>query len=331
MPATQPLVTEPPPAELAAQLVELAEALDSHPTDMVPGKQLDRNLLIGTWNLREFGRVTHKWQSQKADSPKRDLFSVRVIAEIISRFDVVAIQEVQVDIEALRLLMRVLGRNWGLILTDAVKSRAGDNERLAFVFDSRRATPSGLACELVVPDEVLSAGVGANALKRQFAKTPYAVAFRSEGNTFILVTLHVVFGKKPADRIAELTAIAQWMRDWADDTADHYRQNLIVLGDFNIDRKDDPNYEAFTSKGLRPAPGHEGLPRTLPTKSQKPKFFDQIAWFSDNGDAKLTLGTGRAGFVEWDKHVLPDLDRNQLSFRISDHYPLWAEFLLPGR
>lgn len=324
-----PLVTDAPPAKLAAQLARLAHALDSDAKSAVPAKELDRNLLIGTWNLREFGRVTHKWQSADGDTPKRDLLSIRVIAEVVSRFDVIAIQEVQVNIEALRLLVRALGPNWGLILTDAVKSQAGDNERLAFVFDTRRATPSGLACELVVPDEVLAQGVGPEALTRQFAKTPYAVAFRSEGNTFILVTLHVIFGDKPADRLAELAAIAQWMRDWADDTADEYNQNLMVLGDFNIDRKDDPNYQAFTSKGLQPAPGLVDAPRTLPTKSAKPKFFDQIAWFNDDGQAKLTLGPGRAGFVEWDRFVLPDLNRTQLSFRISDHYPLWAEFLLP--
>jgi hypothetical protein len=78
-----------------------------------------------------------------------------------------------------------------------------------------------------------------------------------------------------------------------------------------------------------PAPGHEGAPRTLPTKSEKPKFYDQIAWFTDNGEAKLTLGTGRAGYIEWNQLVLPGLTRTQLSFRISDHYPLWTEFLLP--
>jgi endonuclease/exonuclease/phosphatase family metal-dependent hydrolase len=327
-----PEVTDPLPDALAAQLKQLSDALDGDANFSVPPKELDRNLLIGTWNLREFGRVTHKWQSDDKDSPKRDLFSIRVITEIVSRFDVVALQEVQVNIEALRLLMRALGPNWGLILTDAVRSRAGDDERLAFVFDTRRATPSGLACELVLPDEVLKQDVvGPTALTRQFAKTPYAVAFRTEGNTFILVTLHVVFGKKPADRIAELTAIAQWMRDWADNTADEYRQNLMVLGDFNIDRIDDPNYQAFTSKGLRPAPGHVGLPRTLPTKSEAPKFFDQIAWFNENGEAKLTFDTGRAHYVEWDRFVLPGLTRNQLSFRVSDHYPLWAEFLLPER
>jgi endonuclease/exonuclease/phosphatase family metal-dependent hydrolase len=175
-------------------------------------------------------------------------------------------------------------------------------------------------------------GVEAGALTRQFAKTPYAVAFRSAGTTFILVTLHVVFGKKPADRLGELRAIARWMREWADDTADEYHQNLLVLGDFNIDRQGDPNYEAFVGEGLRPPPELEGLPRTLPARSEGPKFYDQIAWFSDDGEAKLTLVyRGRAGHVEWNKHVLPRMNRGQLSFHVSDHYPLWCEFGLPRR
>ncbi len=324
----EPQVTDPLPDDLVAELQGLSDALDDDPKFRIPPKEVDRNLLIATWNLREFGRVTRKWRSGDDDSPKRDLFSIRVIAEIVSRFDVVALQEVQVNIEALRFLLRALGPNWGLILTDAVKSKAGDNERLAFVFDTRRAVPSGLACELVVPQEVLDEGVGENALKEQFAKTPYAVAFRTEGHTFILVTLHVIFGHKSKDRLGELTEIARWMRDWADDTSDEYRQNLMVLGDFNIDRKDDANYQAFTSQGLFPAPGHEGKPRTL-SSSGPDKFFDQIAWFNEGGEAKLTFGTGAANNFEWDRFVMQGLTRNQKSFRVSDHFPLWAEFLLP--
>jgi hypothetical protein len=218
-----------------------------------------------------------------------------------------------------------------LILTDAVKGDRGDGERLAFVYDTRRAIPSGLACELVVPDEVLAAGAGEDVLKQQFAKTPYAVAFRSEGTTFILVTLHIRFGKTK-ERIPELKAIAKWMRDWADNTADELNQNLIALGDFNINRKDDKLYQAFTSEGLKPPDEFDGKNRTLPTSDGKGKFYDQIAWFNEDGDAKLTLGYDkRAGNFEWDKFVFEGMDRDEVSFRISDHYPLWCEFLLPER
>lgn len=225
--------------------------------------------------------------------------------------------------------MRTLGTDWGLILTDAVKSEDGDHERLAFVFDSRRAKPSGLACELVVPDEVLKEGVGEDALTQQFAKTPYAVAFRSEGNTFILVTLHIRFGKSK-ERIPELKAIAKWLRDWADDTSDELNQNLMALGDFNIVREGDALYDAFVEQGLRPPDEFKGKNRTLPTKDGKGTYYNQIAWFTEEGRAKLTLEySGRAGSFEWDKYIYPGMDRDDVSFRISDHYPLWCEFLLP--
>jgi hypothetical protein len=74
-----------------------------------PSKQLDRNLLLGTWNLRSFGDLTEKWRSEEEDSPKRDLFDVRCIAEIVSRFDVVAIQEARGDLSALRAMLLALG------------------------------------------------------------------------------------------------------------------------------------------------------------------------------------------------------------------------------
>jgi len=85
-------------------------------------------------------------------------------------------------------------------LRAVTKGSQGNDERLAFLFDTRRVKPSGLACELVVWIED-AASVSAGALDRQFARTPYAVSFLSSGQTFILVTLHVNHGKQAADRV----------------------------------------------------------------------------------------------------------------------------------
>ena len=100
-----PAITDPPPAGRRRELVALGDALDA----TVPAKRVDRNLLIATWNLRHFGAVTEKWHSEDGDEPKRDLGSLRDIAEIISRFDVIAVQEAQEDITCLRYVLRVLG------------------------------------------------------------------------------------------------------------------------------------------------------------------------------------------------------------------------------
>ena len=245
----------------------------------------------------------------------------------------IAVQEAQEDITCLRYVLRVLGDAWAIILTDVTKGSAGNNERLAFIFDTRRVKPSGLACELVLPDE-WAEHVGDDVFARQFARTPYAVSFRSGGQTFILVTLHVLYGSSSGDRVHELTWLARWMAAWAD-RVHEYRQNLIVLGDFNIDRKDDPNWQAFTSTGLRPPAELDGLTRTIfddPAHPDRAKHFDQIAWFFEGESSKLELDySGHAGRFDFVPVALPGMTRVEQSWRISDHYPLWVEFQIRVR
>ncbi|WP_328433168.1 endonuclease/exonuclease/phosphatase family protein [Streptomyces sp. NBC_00425] len=194
---------------------------------------LGAGLRIATWNLRAFSGLTKAWTSPEGASPKRNFTDVHLIAAVMRRFDVVAVEEVRGNLRALRHLMKVLGEDWAFILTDVSEGKAGNDERLAFLFDTRRVKPSGLACELVVPLEK-DAGVTEGGLDRQFARTPYAVSFLSRGQTFTLVTLHVLYGEDAAERVPELQAIADWLAGWAEREFgwDH---NLIALGDFNID------------------------------------------------------------------------------------------------
>jgi endonuclease/exonuclease/phosphatase family metal-dependent hydrolase len=226
-------------------------------------------------------------------------------------------------------MLKTLGDDWAFILTDVTRGPSGNNERLAFLFDSRRVKLSGLACELVVWPES-DPKITANALDRQFARTPYAVSFISSEQTFTLVTLHVDYGKKPADRVPELTAIARWLAGWAEREYgwDH---NVIALGDFNIDRADDPLYQAFTSMGLTPAAPLVGLPRTIFDKPDTPHYYDQIAWFT-KGQAKrpvLNLDCSGGGTFDFVRELQGTSTLLDLSWHISDHFPLWVEFAVP--
>jgi hypothetical protein len=72
-----------------ADLLTLRAALDASP---IPPKSLDRNLLIATWNVGAFGKVLPKWEGASGDSPRRNLRDILCLAEIVSRFDVVALQ-----------------------------------------------------------------------------------------------------------------------------------------------------------------------------------------------------------------------------------------------
>ncbi len=279
---------------------------------------------MGTWNLRALGGLTEKWRSEDDDEPIRDLFDVRCIAEVISRFDIVAIQEVRGNLTALQTLLGALGPNWATIMTDVTRGKAGNNERMAFAFDLRRARPSGLAGELVVAIET-GTSVTASGLDRQFARTPYAVSFAADRVQLTLVTLHVLYGEE-TDRAAELREIAAWLARWAREER-HWNQNLIALGDFNIDRRGDPLFEAFTSSGIEPAPQLNDVPRTIFGDPGESKFYDQIAWFVDEERGPmLTLQASSAGSFDFVPLLLGDLSKTTLSWKISDHYPLWVEF-----
>ena len=279
---------------------------------------------MGTWNLRALSDVNDKWRSEKGDEPQRDVFDIRCIAEIVSRFDVVAIQEVRGNLTALQTLLTALGPNWATIMTDVTRGKAGNNERMAFAFDLRRARPSGLAGELVVAIESATS-VNASGLDRQFARTPYAVSFVADRIQLTLVTLHVLFGQE-AERAAELREIAAWLARWAREER-HWNQNLIALGDFNIDRRGDPLFEAFTSTGLEPASQLNDAPRTIFGEAGEEKFYDQIAWFTDEKRGPvLTLQVSSAKWFDFVPLLQGDLTELTLSYKVSDHYPLWVEF-----
>ena len=321
----EPEITDTPPQDVRDGLAALSADLDA----LLPPKALDRNLLIATWNVRAFGDITKKWRSTDNDSPRRDYESVLSLAEIVRRFDVIALQEVRANLRGLRYLLKSLGPDWSFLMTDVTKGDAGNGERMAFLFDNRKVRLSGLAAELVLPaEELADPAITPDALDRQFARTPYAVSFLSGGKTFILVTLHIRYSEKASDRVPELKAIANWMADWARDI-NAYDHNLIALGDFNIDRKDDPLFQAFVSTGLQVPADLNAVPRTIFDTGDGAKFYDQIAWFTGTaGTPALSLHYLRGGSYDFTVHALPGrgLTRQQLSWCLSDHYPLWTEF-----
>lgn len=306
-----------PPPDVAEDLARLSASLDS----AVPPRH-ENNLLVATWNLRAFGDLTAKWEAGPKDSPKRDWHAVACIAEVVARFDVVAIQEVRRDTAAVRFLLQRLGPEWRLITSDVTEGAEGNGERLTFCYDTKRVQPSGLVGEIVLPP---TAGGGP---ARQFARTPYAASFTRAGVEFILATVHIIWGANPADRLPEITEFAQWMRTWADRPED-WNTNLLVLGDFNLDRLDNPLYDAFVSTGLFPPAELNKVPRTIFDSDKTQHFYDQIAWFSAPTGDSLLQGldyTHRGGSFDFVPEVFAGMSKTQLSWRISDHYPLWVEF-----
>lgn len=101
-------------------------------------KNLDKNLLIATWNIRDF-------DSNKFGHGPRLKESFYYIAEIISAFDLVAVQEVNKDLRAFNRLMYLLGPDWDFITTDVTEGKSGNSERMTFIYDVRRVSLISLA------------------------------------------------------------------------------------------------------------------------------------------------------------------------------------------
>ena len=117
------------------------------------------------------------------------------------------------------------------------------------------------------------------------------------------------------------------MAEWAKDI-NAFDHNLIALGDFNIEERGDLLHQSFISEGLYIPDDLAGVTRSIFNKT---KFYDHIAWFNgENNTPRLSMKYLRGGNFDFVGEVLKDrhLPNWQLSWRLSDHYPLWAEFAL---
>ena len=147
----------------AEGLLRLRAELDK----TIPKKTIDPTLLLATWNLREFGGT------KSGGREKEPLF---YIAEIMSRFDMIAVQEVRENLDALDDLMYILGPWWKYLVSDVTLGMQGNNERHAYIYDTRKLSFGGLVGELV-PE--MSKGEGKLKSDFAFARTPYLAGFRA--------------------------------------------------------------------------------------------------------------------------------------------------------
>ena len=296
-----------------------------------PDRTVESGLIIATWNIREFGKSKYGYRS---DEP------YYYIAEILSRFDLVAIQEVR-SLYGLQRLTAILGSDWDYLVTDVTFGTSGNSERMAFIFDRRKVRFAGLAAEIVLAKppnkEVL-----------QLARTPYVAGFRAGWAQINLCTVHIYYGKSVKDdprRVEEICGLAKMLADNAgqfrsgrapknDDTIGAKGENLLLLGDFNIFNREDVTMEGLSSAGFVVPRGLEAIPGS---NVKKDKHYDQIAYF------KATTGltpTGRAGVFDCFEHVYRMADAGVYqaevppgkkyadwrTYQMSDHLPMWCEF-----
>lgn len=301
---------------IATRLLKLRKCL----SDSDLGTRQPGTLVVGSWNIRAFddGR------------PRRDE-SFHYIAEIIDHFDICAVQEIKDDLAPLRRLMALLGPNWEFFVTDVTEGDPGNSERQAFLFDTNKVRFRNLVGEVTLPRDQLIQG-------EQFARTPFFASFQAGWFRFTLMSVHIHYGSTSsvdkARRAAELGALAEraTKRARADDEV------YILIGDMNIEARDDEIMEAMTAHGLT-------VPYFGPTNLGRTKYYDQIAFTGEEVKTHLL----QSGSVDWRSSVFGDADKTDYktvaeaargapyadwddayqryfaSFEMSDHLPIWVE------
>jgi endonuclease/exonuclease/phosphatase family metal-dependent hydrolase len=307
-------------------LLKLRSQLDNE----IPQKTAASTLLLATWNIREF-------------SDNRSLESLYYIAEIVSRFDIIALQEVSANMKGFEKLVSLLNPNWDYIVTDATDGSAGGEERMVFLYDKGKITFQKMAGEITLPVGNLIDG------KLQFARTPYCVAFQAEWFKFILTSVHIFYGsdslvdiKKREQEIDTITSILS-------KRAKKEEVSYILLGDFNIPNINDTTINLFDKYGFF-------IPQAIrqhPSDLGATKHYDQIA-FNLKIDEKMAVFSEKeqkAGAFNFVKTIYTknDLDTYKgyffdkiggksqqeiekyylnkwRTYQMSDHLPLWVEF-----
>ena len=281
----------------------------------------DETLLIASWNIRDFGKRKYGGRPKEA---------LHYLAEIISRFDIVSIQEVGRNLSEFDILMSILGRQWKYVMSDTTEGRRGNNERMAFVYNSGKVYFGGLAGELVLPPirrngEVIPAN--------QVWRSPFITGFRAGWSKFMMTSVHIQWGSSTAnspERVQEITEVAQFLMKRTEDD-EVWSRNLILLGDFNVFNIGDETFKALTDADFL-------IPqeiRDITTNAGRNRHYDQIAFRVQPGRLDYL---GKAGAFSVYNHVYSDesLYAAELAeagvrfstwrtYMASDHLPLWVQ------
>jgi endonuclease/exonuclease/phosphatase family metal-dependent hydrolase len=268
---------------------------------------------------------------QQRDDPQ----DYSLLAEIVSWFDIVAVQEVNDNLLGLRAVMDKLPDTYQALFSEA----SGNQERVAFIYDSRIVQQLEKVGRLSIPPAQLKniKLPGSTVAFAGFDRGPYMAAFAAAAFRFLLVSVHLYFGSDSKQdmqrRALETIAVARWA-DSRRNSKHAYVSDIIALGDFNLPKlaDDDPIYKALTSRGLR-LPDEEArrISQIGGTSLGGLNHYDQIALFP-----AATTELEQIDVFDFERPMFTDVFAHKTlvqflaytRFHMSDHRPLWAQFTL---
>lgn len=297
------------------EIINMVAYKKNKPDRNIP-KKTKTKLLLATWNIANFGLQ------------KREEEHYKIIAVMLSWFDIIAIQELNDNLEGLRILQKELPKNYQVIFSDV----SGNDERMCFLFNNKKIKLKEKIGEIAVAAEEL-AEIKLPEIKSEFkgfSRTPFIATFKVNNFVFALINAHNYFGKDSELKSMERRCLeAYCIGRWADlrrKSKNCYTQNIIALGDFNLPKveKGDMVYKALLARGFE-MPEHS---TKIYSNISNDKQYDQIVFMP--GIKSLVTNTGVFDFDGalfpdlWDKEN-PQILKNYLSYYISDHRIMWME------
>ncbi len=275
----------------------------------IPSSSLDESLNIATWNIRKFG------------SGGRSAASLHYIAEILHQFDLIALTELRDNLGELKKVMDILGPYWKVVFSDYIKDRGGLSERIAYLYDKRMVSFTGLAAE--ADGFRVKNNAGEYLPEASWWRKPYMASFRAGTFDFMLLTVHIRWAGDEDNRVAPLELLAKWV-DKRRKEKYVVDRDIILMGDFNIPTNGDKLYRAITRKGLSMPPA---LLKLKGSNLKQDSHYDQILCVPR---LKSLFKKSDGGVIDFynksSKNLFPGrrMTLSKYTHQISDHLPLWV-------
>ncbi len=255
-----------------------------------PPRPADR-IRVATFNIQTLGPT-------KMSRPQ----SVSVIADIIRRFDIVAIQELRSsDASVMERLVEQVNAEGGAYrsVIGPRLGRTSSKEQYVYVYDSARISVDQESVHTVYDPY------------DRMHREPFLARFivrappPQEPFSFLLVNVHT----DPDEVEREMNVLDEVYRAAAENRG--YEDDVIVLGDFNA------SYQRLGQLGQ--VPGLITVIREQTTNTRRTESYDNIVLNRDTTTEFLSA----AGVLDFEREYALSPEE---ALQVSDHFPVWAEF-----
>lgn len=205
-------------------------------------------LLLASWNIANLGVQNRTAGAQS------------VIAHILKRFDLIAVQEVNDAYRQFTSIVKKMGPEFDFIMSDT----AGNDERLAYIYRRNKVSQGNLFGEIALrPREYPKRDVKVKYRKNRqdlvqvfrgmrytpFDRNPFIGSFVSGKIDLVLANVHLYFGafqrsgnenerRKYARRVLEIYALAKWASDRCSGK-NAWDKDIVLIGDMNVPNMED--------------------------------------------------------------------------------------------